>query len=334
MLVNLSMIIVEGPDATGKTTLARSISEAYGMPYYHFAKDSTYLDYLKPLCNLELLNAVVDRWIFSEYPYSLCMGRRFAFSLKEWHNIVLLTLAHDPVVVLCTHEPQECDYPAGQYLPYSKWTNCLRLYQLFFESNHIEYNEYDYSKGMSIEALRSASIARTGQLGWWMPMWRAGYGYTGSATPDYLLIAERIGPNNVNNLPFETGPTGKMLSDMLELSDTPLGKFAVTNMVKSFRRDARPPNDEDIKLLKLELEHLKPKVAVFMGSISQNFGSKVAKDMGIKVAKMTHFGYYSHKGIQDITPLINQWRNIIGTKEVVIGKEGARPAVSFVTTEF
>ena len=162
-------------------------------------------------------------------------------------------------------------------------------------------------------------------------MWGAGYGYTGSQHPDYFLIAERIGPNNVNNLPFETGPTGHMLSDMLEKSATPLGKFAVTNMVKSYRRDPRPPNEQDEQLLRTELEHLKPKVAVFMGSVAKQWGGIVARSMGIKAVGMTHFGYFSHRGVRDITLLINQWKGIIGTKEVTIESEGARPAVSFTS---
>ncbi|GAH51196.1 unnamed protein product, partial [marine sediment metagenome] len=45
-----------------------------------------------------------------------------------------------------------------------------------------------------------------------------------------------------------------MLSDMLEQTSTPLGKFAVTNMVKSFRRDPRPPNEQDKEWLRIELE--------------------------------------------------------------------------------
>jgi len=37
------VIIILGPDASGKSTLAKKL----GLPYYHFNKDSTYDDYLK-----------------------------------------------------------------------------------------------------------------------------------------------------------------------------------------------------------------------------------------------------------------------------------------------
>jgi hypothetical protein len=329
------LVIIEGPDSTGKTTLARLISGGLSMPYYHFTKESTYMDYLRLLCSLDSLSAVVDRWVFSEYPYSVCMGRKFAFSLKEWHNLILLTLAQNPIIIFCTHQPKPQDYSDTQYLPYAQWAKCLQLYESFFDSEHIGRIEYDYDIGVPINGLHVLHTKHMERVAWWIPMWKAGYSCTGSPNPEYLLVAERIGPNNVNNLPFETGPTGLMLSNMLKQSETPLGKFAVTNMVKSYRRDPRPPNDNDILLLGSELLHLKPRVAVFMGSVAKRYGTKVAKDLGIEVVGMTHFGYFSHRGISDITPLINQWKNIIGNsplKEEKIGEKGNRPAVSFTTT--
>jgi len=325
------MIIIEGPDHTGKTRLAKKLGEQCSMPYYHHTKDSTYQDYLRPLCSLSLKHAVTDRWAFSEHPYSTVMERKFAFSIKEWHNLVLLTLAHNPLVILCTHKPSPEVYSKDQYLPYDKWDYCLSLYRQFFDIQHIRYVEYDYSKQITSGALTLLALKYRDQTIWWEPMWHAGYGFMGSHNPEYLLVAERIGPNNMNNLPFETGPTGHMLSVMLERTSTPLGKFAVTNMVKSFRRDPRPPNKQDEDLLRIELEHLKPKVVVFMGSVAKQHGIKVAKQLGIKTVGMTHFGYYSHRGISDIKPLCNQWKEIIGvppSKEVENGETRHRTIIS------
>lgn len=326
------MIIIEGPDHTGKTRLAKKLSEQFFLPYYHFTKDSTYKDYLAPLCNLSLRCAVVDRWAFSEHPYSAVMERKFAFSIKDWHNLVLLTLAHNPLIILCTHKPPPEDYSKDQYLPYDRWDYCLSLYRQFFNNHHIRYIEYDYSGPITGKALAILGQKYADQTAWWEPMWKSGYGFIGSHNPKYLLVAERIGPNNLNNLPFETGPTGHMLSDMLERTNTPLGDFAVTNMVKSFRRDPRPPNEQDGELLRIELEHLEPKVAVFMGSVAKQHGIKVAKQLGIKAVGMTHFGYYSHRGISDISALCNQWSKIIGDssiKEDKVEEARDRSAVSF-----
>lgn len=304
------MIILLGPDGSGKTTLAQALS----LPCYHFAKDNKYEDYLKPLCSLELTDAVLDRHIICEYPYSHVMGRRIEFTMKQWHNIILLTLIQNPLVLLCTHKPYQHQYKKEQYLPYDKWDECLALYRHFLSTHHIRYVDYEYTGPISIHAIELMHEKHMDGARWWKPMWKEGYGCIGSTYPKVLMVAERLGPNNMNNLPFETGPTGRMLSDMIAETGTPLGKFAVTNLVKSHRRDTRNPNDDDLRLLRLELEFLKPQKVVFMGSVAK-LGIKIAVDAGIDHCEIAHFGYYSHRGITDISKMpayTAEWRKIMG----------------------
>ncbi|MBA7664310.1 hypothetical protein ES703_72368 [subsurface metagenome] len=325
------MIIILGPDHSGKTTLVKKLN----LPHYHFTKESTYEDYLAPLCGLGFFDAVLDRHMICEYPYSLALGRKFQFTMKQWHNIILLTLAQNPLVVLCTRKPPPNDYPADQYLPYAEWDECLRLYREFLNTHLIQHIDYDYLDRTQafIKSLLTMEAIHKERVSWWPPMWKAGYGFMGSASPKVLLVAERIDPNNMNNLPFntvfgncshkhyllnnmnslpfETGPTGKMLTDMLTATGTPLGKFAVTNMVKSFRRDTRPPNETDQSLLRIELEHLKPEKVVFMGAVAK-YGIKVAKELNIPHVEIPHLGSLHHKGVTDMSGYHAQWRKIMG----------------------
>lgn len=304
------MIVLLGPDASGKTTLAKKLN----LPYYHFDYNSKYEDYLKPLCSLEMTNAVLDRHIICEYAYHQIMKRPFAFTMKQWHNVILLTLIQNPLIILCTRKLPEYSYPNDQYMPYDKWDECLALYRYFLNTHQIPYIEYDYMGPITVGALEIMHKKHVDKMEWWRKMWTDGVGCIGSTYPKVLLVAERIGPNNMNNLPFETGPTGKMLSDMLSVTGTPLGKFAVTNMVKSFRRDTRSPNNTDMALLHGELVNLKPQKVVFMGSIAR-FGMKVTKELGIEHREIAHFGYYSHRGITDISKMpayTNEWRSIMG----------------------
>ena len=301
------MIIILGPDHSGKSTLAREI----GSPYYHFNKDSSYADYLEPLCKLELFDAVLDRHAICEYPYSQVMARKFRFSVREWHNLLFLTLIQNPVIILCTHKPRLVEYAADQYLPYEKWDECLRLYRYFLSSHHIPSIEYNYATEGIHNVFLSIEQKWKSEVDWWKPMWTAGYGCVGSSHPGVLLGAERLGPNNMNNLPFETGPTGRMLADLLMQTGTPLGIFAVTNLVKSYRRDTRQPIYQDFDLLREELLYLKPKKVVFMGSVAKH-GIKVAEELGIEHIEIAHFGYYSHRGISDIGPYVPGWQKVMG----------------------
>lgn len=301
------MIILEGPDMSGKTTLAKKL----GLPYYHYDNNSTYEDYLKPLCSLELTNAVLDRCVISEYPYHQIMKRKFAFTMKSWHNVLLLMLIQNPLVILCTHKPSEREYRKEEYMPYEEWDRCLTLYRLFLNTHHIRYIEYDYYGPITVGALELMHQKHIDKMAWWRKMWADGVGCIGSVYPKVLLVAERLGPNNINNLPFEVGPTGRMLSDLLSTTGTPLGKFAVTNLIKSYRRDTRPPNQQDLDLLRLELEYLKPQKVCFMGSLAR-FGTSIAKELNIPYENIVHFGYFSHRGTLSVSAYIDKWKDIMG----------------------
>jgi len=314
------IIIILGPDHSGKTTLAKKT----GLNYYHFDKNSRYDDYLKPLTELFLYDAVLDRFVFCEFAYSHVMSRDFAFTMKEWHNLILLALIQKPAIILCTHKPTPAEYSAEQYLPYGKWDACLASYKLFFDTHHIPYIAYDYARpeqNASVDVFLKAEAKFRQDTQWWKPMWEAGYGAIGSTYPKVLLVAERIGPNNMNNIPFETGPTGLMLSEMFTRTKTPLGKIAVTNLVKSFRRDPRPPNQEDLDLLKIEIENLRPDKVVFMGAPAKQ-GIKVAKELDIPHVEIAHLGYYHHKGITDMSSYYATWKKIMGmVKDFKLGEE-------------
>lgn len=316
------MIILIGPDGTGKTVLAKRL-EACGLKYYHFTKDSSYPDYIEPLCKLEMTNAVLDRHAICEHPYSICMNRPFRYNLKQWHNILIMTLIQNPVIVLCTHKPLQFSYRTDQYLPYKLWDKCHALYVEFLTTHHIPYTEYDYhTAGANYpDLLLRIQSQFNSQMGWWKEHWKAGYGCAGSPSPQFLLVAERIGPNNVHNVPFETGPTGAMLSNMLAATSTPLGKFTVTNMVKSFRRDTRQVNARDVELLEEEIKCLKPRKVIFMGSLAKR-GIPVARTQGCEVGTLVHLGSLNYKGVKDMSGYHNEWRKLIGLVPTVSFKEG------------
>lgn len=307
------MIILIGPDSSGKTTLAKQLEER-GLDYLHFTRDSNYSDYIEPLCKLEMSNAVLDRHgALCEHPYSVCMGRPFKFNLKHWHNLLTMTLIQNPVIVLCTHKPSPTSYPAKQYLPYELWDRCLFLYKELLTTHYIPFTEFDYAATSPkyLDFLLQIHSRFNAQMDWWREHWVAGYGCAGSPNPQFLLVAERIGPNNVHNIPFETGPTGAMLSNMLAATGTPIGKFTVTNMIKSFRRDTRQVNARDVELLEEEISHLKPKKVIFMGSPARR-GIPVAKALGCEVGTIVHLGSLNYAGIKDMSGYYREWAKMIG----------------------
>jgi len=307
------MIILEGPDGSGKTTLANQLQ----LKQYHSTKESTYEDYLNPLVNLDLWDGVADRWIFSEYPYHILKGRDFAFTDKQWQNIILLTLIQNPTIVLCTHKPEQ--YTKDQYLPYTDWDTCLLLYRSFFTHNHIPFIEYDYANyrpisGSFIDDLLILEQGKNKYWSWWKDMWSQGIGCIGSIRPKVLIVAERLGPNNTNNIPFETGPTGKMITDMFIKTKTLLGDVAITNMVKDKRRSTRQPNSSDFDLLRTELEYLNPSRVLLMGSVAAQAQSTIKK-YNIECYCLPHLGYYNRQHVKDMDKYYTSWKKILNYRK-------------------
>ena len=135
------MIILVGPDGTGKSTLTTDLQQSY----IHYDQYTTYEQFLEPLVNQNAWDMVFDRNCFCEIVYHKLMKRPFRFTSKQWHNLVQLTLAYRPVIVLCTyHQPKET-YPDDQYLPHEKLEECLQLYKDFFAKENIPYIEYDFA---------------------------------------------------------------------------------------------------------------------------------------------------------------------------------------------
>jgi len=123
-------------------------------------------------------------------------------------------------------------------------------------------------------------------------------------------VAERLGPNNLNNIPFETGPTGYMLTDVLIRADIPWYDVAITNLVKDERRATRLPNKQDMSLLELELSHLKPKKVILMGSVADTVHKHI-QGLGYEVLHIPHLGHLRYSGITDLGPYSSLIHNFV-----------------------
>lgn len=250
----------------------------------------------------KLWNAVCDRYILDELIYAVVMGRSVKYSMKEIQNIMMTTLMCRPIIVLFIHKPDQADYQKAQYLPYDCWDECLRVYHGVLYKHRLPFLEYDYQKPqLDPSTFVYLSSLQLKNASWWFELLQSGNYPIGSHHPKVLIVAERLGPNNMHNIPFETGPTGYMLTDVLIKADIPWYDVAVTNLVKDERRATRMPNKQDYELLELELAHLKPKKVILMGSVA-NAASSLVRAHDIEVLNIYHLGYLRRSGITDLGP--------------------------------
>jgi len=301
------MIIFVGPDGSGKTTCAQSLH----LRNFHFTKDSEYADYLKPLVAGEFWDSVCDRYIFDEIIYSKVMHRQIRHTNKEIHNIMLTTLMCRPVIVLFTHKPDRSTYEKAQYLPFEHWEECMQTYRDVLHEQRLPFFEFDYeSPFVDPSMFVFTANTRMKFSSWWFNTIKTGNFPIGSPHPKVLIVAERLGPNNANNIPFETGPTGFMLSDVIVKAKIPWYDIAVTNYVKDVRRSTRTPNDEDNRRLTEELEHLKPEKVLLMGAVA-NKAKSIVMSMNIPVINIPHLGSLRYSGITDLGPYSSYIRSFV-----------------------
>jgi len=266
------MLVILGPDGTGKTTLANAVSLLTGKKVYHYTYKHNYEDYIEPLSALHHYDAICDRYFFCEVPYSTVLGRKLQFSLKQWHNLVLLTLAHKPLIVLTEKRYTKDEDYNDSVLPLEKWEECLAAYRKMLKDLDIPYTTETDPVVLAEEAQKREEEAK-----WWAKMWMKGYGGVGAWPAKVMIVAEILSPLNVHRIPFEAGPSGRYLSELLD--GFPLGRIFITNWIKDHKTDSQ--------LLESELEHVEPRFVLLLGRIARE-AIPLLRAYGVDYDTLTH----------------------------------------------
>jgi len=281
------MIILLGADASGKTTLCKQMGSS-GKKTAHFNMHSSYIDYLLPLTSLHYRDAVLDRFIICECVYSSIKNRKIKFSPQEFQNILMITLIQDPIFILATHIPSKDDYGKSQYIKWEELGEARSMYANFLDTHHIPYIPYDYEHiDITLDRLSKLEQSHIKFNLWWEDMWRAGYGCAGSPAPKVLIVAEQLGPSNYHHIPFEAGPTGLMMTDLMK--GVPLWDYTITNWLKT------GDSTRDEELLRIELENLSPLHVILMGSVALKGCSGILRKLQIPYTHVPHLGYVNRQ---------------------------------------
>ncbi len=272
------MIILLGPDASGKTHLKAQLM-AEGMDSMHFTKDTDYDTYMAllsgqksrpiPLGEIPFIPSlllqkdahwVLDRWFYCEGPYTEVIRKEpIRWSLKQFHNLHLATIAHNPVVILMTRKPDV--WPEGQPIREDQFLPVLESYRKWLDMLEVTYISWDWQRPpMTVEALATHSLERQQEVIWWRNMAKRGIaGYGNTIYPTALILAEILGGYNVYHYPFEQGPSGYYLSELIDEAGVPLSSFYLTNWKKTV------DSEENEVLLRRELLKTGASHVVFLG---------------------------------------------------------------------
>lgn len=119
------IVVLEGPDGSGKTTLGKKLSEALGYPMTHFSYPKTHEEqaelfgtYWKFLEEHD--NAIVDRMWYSTMVYGPIMRDTSEISMRQ--SMLMEATFHDKLVVIyCTGDAdtlwERCKERGEDYIP-------------------------------------------------------------------------------------------------------------------------------------------------------------------------------------------------------------------------
>lgn len=135
------LIIVDGPDGSGKTTLTTRIAERLGMGLQVFSYKptrpgfaTTFDEYLSRLNRSELYE-VWDRCWWDEWVYrDLGSPEPKPYNMGEYRHLLWQTIGHDPLVIWCTQSIRnEDEYVTGleQSKAMNRYVSLMPVLSLF-----------------------------------------------------------------------------------------------------------------------------------------------------------------------------------------------------------
>lgn len=102
------LIVVEGPDATGKTTLAKKIAKVLHAKYMHHKRPpkDAYTYFRRALKEARTKNVVCDRWIFGSPIYANVLGHEHRLSRMDYDALLKEAIELGLVLIHCTDTPR------------------------------------------------------------------------------------------------------------------------------------------------------------------------------------------------------------------------------------
>lgn len=104
------ILILEGPDGSGKTTLATRLHATTGYPIYHRSKPENDEDKANMMEQLKAdfkkyKNVIVDRCWYSEIVYGNVMRDGSVIDYPEMYDLERLALSKGALLIYCTGDP-------------------------------------------------------------------------------------------------------------------------------------------------------------------------------------------------------------------------------------
>jgi len=290
------MIIVEGPDNGGKSTLIKQLIELdpglriLKRKRFDRHKDQTigtsYLQELIPEDGDRVAHgyAIADRFFASECIYGSLFRNGCRMTAAEHRAVRNMLMAYGTVLVFCrppddtiteTWKERKQLYDRDPLVVAQEYD--ARLYSIFDGAAEVGF-DYDWTNELAdgmrqtiVDTHQQIQEERCAALTWWGAN---PYGIGQLVDPDVVFLGESASPRAKVPVPFVAGPAADFLSKSLLKVRKVIGhdQFYITNAEKG--------TDKDTAVLRHELTQLgKVRAIVCLGKVAQEMYEYVQDDL-------------------------------------------------------
>lgn len=285
------MIIIEGVDKAGKTTLAQTLLLQFGHPVKHFGVPTgdPIPEYIKELEEQDKI-AIYDRFLFGEVPYSIVKKRTRYMKYLELRVLDLMLQSRPHLVVYCRPMREAIlarikelgdDYIAAHeamalYDEYDEMFSAVKTpYVMMYSGKESEYLEITrFIKHLITEDIYKRYFA-------WKDLKHPGIG---TLSPKYLFVGDKYNYNAPYQVTF-CSQSGEYLFRSLDDAGFRMQDCHFTNAFSG-------PDMITSNLIQL----LKPNIIIALGDIAYDALSRCNLEGVDKLIKIQHPSY--HKRFQ------------------------------------
>lgn len=197
------LIILEGVDRTGKSTLATALAEFIGGEVWHRGKPSAHplVEYEGALRGYDPLDytrhVVIDRWHVGERVWPSVFNRATRYDLPMFLHTDMFLRSRGALVVYCYRPDSDAlarEYREhGEPLEPATLTRALSLYDAALGQTHAATLRWSFevSSSPSLEFIVSSAKHRQDQV---KRLHRITSEWVGSPYPEALLVGDELGP--------------------------------------------------------------------------------------------------------------------------------------------
>jgi len=296
------MIIIEGVDKAGKTTLAKTLSEKLGWPIEKFGIPNGdpipgYIDRLKNIS----APVIFDRFIYGEVPYSIVKKRERYMQSTEL-TVLDLMVQSIPHLVLYVRPKRSTILDRIMALKddYINEDEAIRLYDEYdalFENVEADVVTIDEKLANDTDAIVSiiADFVNADNFDEYLTWKKFNMEGIGNLTPTWLFVGERYNPNAKYQATF-CSKSGEYLFKCIRKADVNLRKCHFVNALNSELRPITPKY----------LSNLTPSKVISLGAVAD---SVLNNSCGIKtVVSLPHPAYWSRFNADKEDAYVNMLR--------------------------